>query len=94
METWKQGKAYGPGAVVKHNDNLYQKLDDGDNSPPDDIAGGWEPVSAENNLAEFEAIEASFLSYEERKAKYQADVLAKLKAAGLDPAAVQAVLNA
>ena len=94
METWKQGITYKSGEVVKHQGKLYQKADDGDNSAPDDVPGGWVAVSSENNLAEFEAIETSFLSYEERKAKYQADVLAKLKAAGLDPAAVQAVLNA
>jgi hypothetical protein len=92
---WINSETYTPGDVVVHQDKLYQKLDDGDDSPPDDIAGGWVEVPLEsNNLAEYTAIEASFSSYEERKAKYQAEVRQKLAAAGLEPADVLAVLGA
>jgi hypothetical protein len=92
---WTNSKSYTAGTVVVHQDKLYQKLDDGDNSPPDDIAGGWVEVPPErNNLAEYTAIEASLGSYEARKAKHQADVRKKLAAAGLDPVDVLAVLNA
>jgi len=92
---WINSKTYAAGDVVIHHSKLYQKLDDGDNSPPDDIAGGWVEVPPErNNLAEYTAIEASFSSYEARKAKHQAEVRKKLAAAGLDEADVKAVLNA
>ena len=92
---WINSKTYTAGDVVIHHSKLYQKLDDGDNSPPDDIAGGWVEIPPErNNLAEYTAIEASLGSYEERKAKHQADVRKKLAAAGLDPVEVLAVLAA
>ena len=41
---WTNSKSYTAGDVVVHQDKLYQKLDDGDNSPPDDVAGGWVEV--------------------------------------------------
>ena len=92
---WTNSKTYTAGDVVVHQDKLYQKLDDGDNSPPDDVAGGWVEVPPErNNLAEYTAIEASLGSYEQRKAKHQAEVRKKLAAAGLEPADVLAVLRA
>ena len=92
---WTKSKSYTAGDVVVHQHKLYQKLDDGDNSPPDDVAGGWVEIPPErNNLAEYTAIEASLSSYEERKAKHQAEVRKKLAAAGLEPADVLAVLGA
>ena len=92
---WTNSKSYTAGDVVVHQDKLYQKLDDGDNSPPDDIAGGWVEVPPErNNLAEYTAIEASLGSYEQRVKDHKAEVLAKLAAAGLEPADVLAVLGA
>ena len=92
---WTNSKTYTAGDVVVHQDKLYQKLDDGDNSPPDSVPGGWVEVPAErNNLAEYTAIEASLGSYEERKAKHQAEVRQKLASAGLEPADVLAVLRA
>ena len=92
---WTKSKSYTAGTVVVHQDKLYQKLDDGDDSPPDDIAGGWVEIPPErNNLAQYTAIEASLGSYEERKAKHQAEVRKKLAAAGLEPADVLAVLRA
>ena len=95
MDTYKAGTAYIPGSVVLHDGKAYQKLDDGDNSPPDDVPGGWKSIPDDrSNLTEYQAIEASLGSYEERKAKHQAEVLKKLAAAGLEPADVLAVLGA
>ena len=92
---WTNSKSYTAGTVVVHQDKLYQKLDDGDNSPPDSVPGGWVEVPPErNNLAQYTAIETSLGSYEERKAKHQAEVRKKLAAAGLEPADVLAVLGA
>ena len=92
---WTNSQSYTAGTVVVHQDKLYQKLDDGDDSPPDDIAGGWVEVPPErHNLAQYTAIETSLGSYEERKAKHQAEVRKKLAAAGLEPADVLAVLGA
>ena len=92
---WTNSKTYTAGTVVVHQDKLYQKLDDGDNSPPDDIAGGWVEVPPErHNLAEYTAIEASLGSYEQRVKDHKAEVLAKLAAEGLDPSDVKAVLGA
>lgn len=93
METWKHGKSYSPGDVVKHQGKVYSKDADGDDSPPDAVPGGWTEL-ADNNLPEYEAIEASFSSYEQRVADHKAQVLAKLQAEGLSPDAVKAVLNA
>ena len=95
MDTYKAGTTYMPGSVVLYDGKAYQKLDDGDNSPPDDIAGGWDELPPErNNLAEYTAIEASLGSYEQRVKDHKAEVLAKLAAEGLDPSDVKAVLGA
>ena len=96
---WTNSQTYTAGTVVVHQDKLYQKLDDGDDSPPDDIAGGWVEVPAErNNLAEYTAIEASLGSYEQRVKDHQAKVAAakasaeaKLKALGLTVDELQAL---
>ena len=93
METWKQGKTYDPGTVVLHKGEVYQKDNDADQTEPDPVAGGWSHLP-NTNVVEYQAIEASFNSYEADKAKYQAQVLAKLQAEGLNPDAVKAVLNA
>jgi hypothetical protein len=93
METWKHGKSYAPGTVVLHEGKVYRKDADGDDSPPDAVPGGWSELP-NTNLSEFLAIEASFTSYEERKAKHQAEVRKKLAAAGLAEADVLAVLSA
>ena len=91
---WTNSQSYTAGTVVVHQDKLYQKLDDGDNSPPDDVAGGWIEVPPErNNLAEYTAIEASLSSYEDRKKAHRAAILKKLTDAGLSPDDVKAVLE-
>jgi hypothetical protein len=92
IEAWAADVAYQPGNLVTHQGVVYQKLDDGDQSPPDSVPGGW--VIVENtNLAEFNAIATSFSSYEERVRQHKADILAKLQAAGLNPDDVKAVLD-
>ena len=95
MDTYKVGITYSPGSAVLHDGKLYQKLDDGDNSTPDDVPGGWELIPDDrSNLKEYQAIEASLGSYEQRVKDHKAEVLAKLAAEGLDPLDVKAVLNA
>jgi hypothetical protein len=95
MEYWKQGKNYSVGELVIHKGRLFSKDADTDQSEPDEVAGGWSYIPDENNnLIAYQAIEASFSSYEQRVAAHKAEVLAKLQAEGLSPDAVQAVLNA
>ena len=99
MDTYKAGTTYIPGSVVVYGGKAYQKLDDGDNSPPDDIAGGWVEIPPErNNLAQYTAIETSLGSYEQRvkdhKAKVaaaKASATAKLAALGLTVEELQAL---
>jgi hypothetical protein len=96
---WTKSKSYTAGTVVVHQDKLYRKLGDGDDSAPDSVPGGWAEIPPErNNLAEYTAIEASLGSYEKRKAKHQAKVAAakasaeaKLKALGLTVDELQAL---
>ena len=96
---WTNSLRYAAGTVVIHQDKVYQKLDDGDNSPPDSVPGGWVEVPPErNNLAEYTAIEASLGSYEQRVKDHQAKVAAakasagaKLKALGLTVDELQAL---
>ena len=38
---WMPDVTYATGDHVKHEGKVYQKADDGDNSPPDDVPGGW-----------------------------------------------------
>lgn len=38
---WDAGTTYQPGDVVQHQGKLYRKVDDGDNSEPDAVPGGW-----------------------------------------------------
>ena len=38
---WQPDIIYGPGDHVKHEGKVYLKDDDGDNSEPDDVPGGW-----------------------------------------------------
>jgi len=94
METYKPGTVYSPGTVLVHNDKFYRKLADGDNSPPDDVPGGWSELPKDKtNLPEYLAIEASLSSYEDRKKAHRADILKKLTDAGLSPDDVKAVLE-
>jgi hypothetical protein len=93
IETWAADAAYQPGNLVTHQGVVYQKLDDGDQSPPDSIPGGWSALE-NSNVAEFNAIATSFSSDEERVRQHKADILAKLQAAGLRPDEVKAVLAA
>ena len=68
MKKYKAGTTYAPGEVVLSENKLYQKLDDGDNSAPDDVAGGWVEIpTAQTNLPEFLKIDSSFGSYEQRR---------------------------
>jgi hypothetical protein len=97
MNTWKQGDIYDPGAVVGHQGQAYRKLDDGDNSPPDAVPGGWELLQ-NSNLQQYEVIEAALGSYEQRRdahiaavAAAKASAEAKLKALGLTVEELQAL---
>ena len=95
MNTYKAGTTYIPGSVVLYEGKAYQKLADDDNSTPDDVPGGWKLIPDDlSNLKEYQAIEASLGSYEQRVKDHKAEVLAKLAAEGLDPSDVKAVLNA
>ena len=82
MNTYESGTTYAPGTVLLHNDKLYRKLDDGDNSSPDDVPGGWSELPKdETNLPEYLTIEASLTSYEARRNAYQIKVAADRKSA-------------
>ena len=93
LEAWQNGVAYAPGAIVTHQGKVYSKDADSDQTMPDDQKGGWTELQ-DTNLQQYELIEASFNSYEQRVADHKAQVLAKLQAEGLNPDAVKAVLNA
>jgi hypothetical protein len=94
IPTWSQG-IYQPGDFVLHNGKVYRKDNDTDQTAPDDVEGGWSEVPADQtNLAQYEVIAASFAGYEEKTRKHKEDVLAKLRAAELQPADVLAVLEA
>ena len=41
LPEWQPGVIYAPGTQVKHKGRIYEKANDGDNSPPDDVPGGW-----------------------------------------------------
>ena len=90
---WQPGVDYQPGTVVTYQGNVYQKLDDDDQSPPDDIPGGWKLVE-NTNLDQYNAIDQALGSFESRRDAHKADILAQLAADHLDPADVRAVLNA
>ena len=97
METWKPDTGYSPGTVVLHQGKVYRKANDYDQTMPDDKAGGWEEVP-NNNLQQFENIEASFNSYEQRRdahlaavAAAKASAEAKLTALGLTVEELQAL---
>lgn len=99
MQTWNDKTIYSPGTVVVHNDKLYQKLYDGDDSAPDSVTSGWKQVPDDrHNLTEYTAIESSFNSYEQRVKDHQAKVAAdkasakaKLEASGLTTDELQAL---
>jgi hypothetical protein len=93
IQPWAADVAYTPGTCVTHKGTVYQKLDDGDNTEPDAVAGGWS-VLEDSNIEEYNAIATSLGGYEERVKLHKATVLAKLHAAGLDAADVKAVLGA
>ena len=38
---WTADTTYAVGDEVQHQDKFYRKADDSDNSPPDDVPGGW-----------------------------------------------------
>ena len=97
MNTWKQGNIYDSGSIVEHRGEAYRKLDDGDNSPPDAVPGGWELLQ-NNHLQQYEVIEAAFGSYEQRRdahiaavAAAKASAEAKLEALGLTVEELQAL---
>ena len=77
--TWTAEVIYEPGEVVLHQGKMYAKLDDGDNTAPDAVAGGWQEVRdvQAEGLAEYQAIEASFSTYEERVKLHQAELALK-----------------
>ena len=41
---WMPDVTYATGDHVKHEGKVYQKADDGDNSEPDDVPGGWDLI--------------------------------------------------
>jgi hypothetical protein len=41
---WDAATTYKLGDVVTHNDKVYRKSDESDNTEPDDVPGGWELV--------------------------------------------------
>lgn len=95
MHAYENGKTYTPGTVVTYDGKVYSKDNDGDNSPPDSVPGGWTEISGPNtNVQEYAAIEQSLGSYESRREQHKQDVMAKLAAEGLAPEDVKAVLNA
>lgn len=89
---WQEGVTYYSGQVVVHKGEAYTKLDDNDQSEPDHIAGGWALIE-DADVAQYKVIADSLSTYEERVRNHKADILAKLQAAGLDPADVLAVLQ-
>ena len=38
---WSADATYAVGDEVQHKGSFYRKADDADNSPPDDVPGGW-----------------------------------------------------
>ena len=38
---WSADATYAAGDEVQHQGKFYRKADDSDNSPPDDVPGGW-----------------------------------------------------
>jgi hypothetical protein len=92
MEQYQPGNRYTEGTIVIHDNKVYKKDADEDNSPPDSVAGGWTEIE-NTNLAEFQAIADSFNSYEARRDAHKQKVLSQLKAAGLSADEVKAVLN-
>lgn len=44
LPVWQEGVVYDPGTVVIHRGSRYLKLNDGDNTMPDAVPGGWEAV--------------------------------------------------
>ena len=42
---WNTASSYKAGDLVNHKGLNYRKLDDGDNTAPDSVPGGWEPVN-------------------------------------------------
>jgi hypothetical protein len=92
MEHYQPGNRYTEGTIVIHDNKVYKKDADDDNSPPDSVAGGWTEIKT-TNLAEYQAIADSFNSYEARRDAHKQKVLSQLKAAGLSADEVKAVLN-
>jgi hypothetical protein len=97
MEIWKPNTAYTPGTIVEHQGKAYRKANDYDQTMPDDKAGGWEELP-NNNLQQFETIEAALGSYEQRRdahlaavAAAKASAEAKLQALGLTVEELQAL---
>ena len=41
---WMPDVTYATGDHVKHEGKVYQKADDGDNSEPDSVPGGWDLI--------------------------------------------------
>lgn len=97
LEAWQNGVAYAPGAIVTHQGKVYSKDADSDQTMPDDQKGGWSLLQ-DTNLQQYELIETSFNSYEQRVAAHQAAVAAakasaeaKLQALGLTVEELQAI---
>lgn len=89
IQSWQADHTYAPGDVVLHNGSAYHKLDDGDNTEPDAVGGGWQALE-NSNAVQFNIIAARFNSYEARRDAHLAAMAAarssahtKLQALGL-----------
>jgi hypothetical protein len=94
---WSADITYAAGATVLHDGKVYEKLADGDQSPPDDIGGGWKPRKAAG-LESYRSVAAVLDGYEERVKQHQAKLAsakasakAKLTALGLTVEELQAL---
>jgi len=97
VTNWTSGKNYLTGSRVIHEGKVYEKLDDDDQSPPDDIGGGWRLLNVEG-VEHYQSIASVLDSYEERVQQHQARLAAakasaeaKLTALGLTVEELQAI---
>ena len=101
LEAWVQGTTYSPGSVVSHNGKYYEKLDDVDQSEPDEIDGGWlEILISKESLDRYQKTVESFSTYEARVIQHQQQqaqakqsALEKLNKLGITTEELEALLN-
>ena len=101
VTNWTSGKNYLTGSRVIHEGKVYEKLDDDDQSPPDDIGGGWlEILISKESLDRYQKIVESFSTYEARVIQHQQQqaqakqsALEKLNKLGITTEELEALLN-